>query len=101
LSADQISSFFDLLALSAQIFSGDLNLSTVSPTKRRSRPSVFVGSSTEGLRIAQALQSLLDRDFDVIIWDQSEVFGLGRVTIEALESAVSKYDFGIFVFCPG
>jgi predicted nucleotide-binding protein len=46
------------------------------------------------------LQSELEREYDIEIWNQSQVFGLGTVTIEALEEAVSKYDFGLFVFTP-
>lgn len=34
------------------------------------------------------------------IWNQSQVFGLGTSTLEALEVAVDEYDFGVFVFTP-
>jgi len=36
----------------------------------RSRPSVFAGSSAEGLKIAKALQVLLDHVCEVTIWSQ-------------------------------
>jgi predicted nucleotide-binding protein len=69
------------------------------PSKHK-QPKIFVGSSTEGLTIARALQSELEQEYDVEIWNQSEIFGLGTVTIEALENAVLLYDFGLFVFTP-
>jgi CAP12/Pycsar effector protein, TIR domain len=61
---------------------------------------IFVGSSTEGLPVARKLQASLAEEFDVEIWNQGTVFGLGRSTLEALENAVDEYDFGIFVFTP-
>ena len=64
-------------------------------------PRVFVASSVEGLKIAREVQSELAHDnISVEIWDQTEVFRLGTATIEALESAVNTYDFGIFIFTP-
>lgn len=61
---------------------------------------IFIASSTEGLKIARSIQSELTQDFAIEIWNQDTVFGLGTATIEALENAVSQYDFGIFVFTP-
>jgi predicted nucleotide-binding protein len=68
-----------------------------APSKRL---RTFIGSSTEGLPIANKLQMLLDSDLAVEVWNQGTVFGLGDVTLEALERAVLSYDFGIFVFTP-
>ncbi len=65
-----------------------------------SKPRVFVGSSTEGLSVAKKIQSELQHDYSVEMWNQGTVFGLGRAAIEALESAVLRYDFGVFVFTP-
>jgi predicted nucleotide-binding protein len=65
-----------------------------------SRPTAFIGSSTEGLERAHILQALLEHDLAAIVWDQGTVFGLGDGTLEALETAVRSYDFGIFVFTP-
>lgn len=62
----------------------------------RVRPSVFVGSSTEGLKIAKALQVLLDRACEVTIWSQG-VFGLSQGTLESLVHALDQYDFAILV----
>lgn len=63
-------------------------------------PRVFVGSSVEGLDVARAVQSDLQYDYSVEIWNQNTVFGLGTATIEALEEAVNIYDYGVFVFTP-
>ncbi len=62
----------------------------------RVRPSLFVGSSTEGLKIAKALQVLLDRSCEVAIWSQG-VFGLGQGTLESLVLALDEYDFAVLV----
>lgn len=60
----------------------------------------FIGSSSEGLPIARTLQFLLKGEIRSIVWDQGTVFGLGDATIEALEEAVHRFDYGIFVFTP-
>jgi len=65
----------------------------------RTRPSVFVGSSIEGLTIAKALQVLLDHACEVTIWSQG-VFGLSRGTLESLVSALDEYDFAVLVLTP-
>jgi hypothetical protein len=62
----------------------------------RARPSVFVGSSTEGLKIAKVLQVLLDHACEVTIWSQG-VFGLSQGTLESLVHALDQYDFAILV----
>jgi hypothetical protein len=60
------------------------------------RPAVFIGSSTEGLAIAKALQVLLDRSCEPEIWSQG-TFGLGAGTLESLVSALDRFDFAILV----
>ncbi len=64
------------------------------------KPRVFVGSSSEGLAIANKVQELLADDATVVVWNQGTVFGLGSATLEALEQAVLDYDFAVFVFTP-
>ena len=48
-----------------------------------SRPPMFIGSSSEGLSIARAIQVELENDVDATIWDQG-VFGLSQSSLEAL-----------------
>lgn len=65
----------------------------------RHRPSLFVGSSSEGLTVAEALQSLLDHACDVEIWTQG-TFGLGKGTLESLVEATGQFDFAVLVLTP-
>jgi predicted nucleotide-binding protein len=54
-----------------------------APDELDRRPRIFVGSSTEGLKIAEALQFLLDDECDVDIWNR-RVFELTQGTFETL-----------------
>jgi|GEM_PF-893847 len=63
------------------------------------RPVIFIGSSKEGLTIANALQVNLDRQAEVIVWSQG-VFGLSNGTLESLEDQTGKSDFAIMVLTP-
>lgn len=62
----------------------------------RIRPAVFVGSSSEGSRIAQAVQRLLDLHAEVELWTQG-VFGLSQGTLESLVLALQRFDFAVLV----
>ena len=63
------------------------------------KPRVFIGSSSEGLPVAHALQAELEREFDVTIWTQG-VFGLGALALESLEAALRDFDYAILVLTP-
>ena len=63
------------------------------------RPSVFVGSSAEGLPIAEAVQLNLDRACEVVIWSQG-VFGLSGGTLETLVEKAADFDFAVLVVTP-
>jgi hypothetical protein len=60
------------------------------------RPSLFVGSSSEGLRIARAVQGELDKDSEVKLWTQG-TFGLGQGSLESLVLALPEFDFALLV----
>lgn len=62
----------------------------------RTRPAIFVGSSGEGLGIAQAVQVLLDPHAEVELWTQG-VFGLSQGTLESLVLALQRFDFAVLV----
>lgn len=63
------------------------------------RPTVFIGSSREGLAVAEAIQLNLDHACDTTIWSQG-VFGLGDGTLEALVTRKEDFDFAILVLTP-
>ena len=62
------------------------------------KPRVFIGSSKEGLRIAEAVQREL-REAEPILWSQG-IFRTTNVPIEDLMTAVKQFDFAVFVFLP-
>lgn len=92
LSASQFSALEELFALTGRILNEGL--------ERDGRARIFIGSSSEGIKIARKLQQLLSDDFSVIVWNQGTVFGLGTSTLEALEAAVLEYHYAVFVFTP-
>lgn len=63
------------------------------------KPRLLIGSSVEGLAIANAIQQNLDHDADCTVWTQG-VFGPSSYPMDALLRAVDENDFGIFVFSP-
>lgn len=63
------------------------------------KPTVFVGSSREGLEIARAVQFQLKDDALVSVWNEG-VFGLGQGTLEALVAMLDRFDFAVLVITP-
>ncbi|MEU5259898.1 TIR domain-containing protein [Amycolatopsis sp. NPDC021455] len=61
-----------------------------------SRPALFVGSSSEGLAVAEAIQVVLEPFCEVELWTQG-IFGLMQGTLESLVLAVSRFDFALLV----
>lgn len=60
------------------------------------KPLIFVGSSTEGLNVARAIQVNLRDVSEVVVWDQGP-FALSKTYIESLEEQLSHADFAVFV----
>ena len=60
------------------------------------KPSIFIGSSTEALGTARAVQAVLSRDVDVTLWDQG-VFPLSSTTVQDLLHAARMHDYAVFV----
>ena len=90
LSASQFSALERLFSLAGRILSEGLEID--------GRPRIFIGSSSEGLDIANKLQDLLAGELSVVVWNQGTVFGLGTSTLEALEAAVLEFHHAVFVF---
>ncbi|HEV7738151.1 MAG TPA: nucleotide-binding protein [Chlamydiales bacterium] len=96
LSPRQFIALDKMFDMSGKILEGSL----APKGENKSLPRAFVGSSSEGLEIANKVQALLEYDLDSEIWNQGTIFGLGEATLEALEQAVLAYDFAIFIFTP-
>ena len=62
-------------------------------------PSVFIGSSVEGLDVAREVELQLQRDAITTIWKDG-VFGLGTGTLEALMNALDQFDFAVMILSP-
>ena len=63
------------------------------------RPVVFIGSSSEGKKVADVIQTNLAEVCEPIVWDQG-VFALGNTTFESLVSQLDQYDFAVLVLTP-
>ncbi len=63
------------------------------------KPRIFVGSSTQALPVARAIQKNLKDDAYVQVWDEG-VFSLSQQFMESLTQAAGKFDFAILVMAP-
>jgi len=63
------------------------------------KPRIFIGSSTEALDIAYAIQESLEYDSNPTVWTQG-IFELSSNSLDDLIKALDNFDFGIFVFKP-
>lgn len=71
----------------------------VQSTPSTGRPRAFIGSSSEGLTIAMAIQELLDPVAECTIWNQG-VFAPSSTIIDSLQDARLLYDFAVVVLTP-
>lgn len=63
------------------------------------RPTLFIGSSKEGLDFARAARGLLDPDAEITLWNEG-FFRLSITYIETLVTSLSLFDFAILVLTP-
>jgi hypothetical protein len=63
------------------------------------KPSIFIGSSSEGLDIAREVELQLLPVADVNLWANG-IFVLGEGTLESLVNALARFDFAIMVLSP-
>ena len=64
-----------------------------------SNPRVFIGSSSEGLAVAEAMFSCMSRETEPTLWTH-QIFTPGAYPLEALEKAVRGHSFAILVASP-
>ena len=62
------------------------------------RPTVFIGSSSEGLPVANAFKKKFGKKAIVDVWNAGQVFRQGEGYLESLLNASSLYEFAILVF---
>jgi hypothetical protein len=60
---------------------------------------VFIGSPAEAIKLANALQTALERDASARVWSQ-RIFPQNRGTLESLLEAADTYDFACFIAPP-
>ena len=60
---------------------------------------IFIGSSAESLKVAQAIKANFehDSDIEVRIWNEN-LFKPGQYTLDDLIRFTKSFDFGIFVW---
>jgi hypothetical protein len=63
------------------------------------KPRIFIGSSTERLEIAYAIQENLEYDATPTVWTQG-IFKLSNNSLDSIIEQLDKSDFAVFVFHP-
>jgi hypothetical protein len=63
------------------------------------KPTVFIGSSTEGLEFARATRSGLEEVSEVTLWED-DFFTPGKTFIESLVDSAPRFDFAVLVLTP-
>ena len=61
------------------------------------KPTIFVGSSTEGLPAAQAIQRHLEGATEVTVWSDN-IFAPSTGLLDTLLKCIERFDFAIFIF---
>jgi predicted nucleotide-binding protein len=73
--------------------------SPVATASGDAKPRLFIGSSSEGLRVAEAAQAMLHLEIECTVWTQG-VFKLSTAAIESLEGQLEASDFALLVVTP-
>lgn len=64
-----------------------------------SKPSLFIGSSSEGLEVAEAVEAVLQDSAEVTLWKDG-VFGLNQNYLDSLVKVAESFDFAVLVVTP-
>lgn len=60
-------------------------------------PKIFIGSTVEGLELAELMQEQLMYDFEIQIWNQG-IFKSGLSNLQNLIESSNKFDYAVFLF---
>ena len=61
------------------------------------KPRIFIGSSKEGLNVAEYIKNFFSADYDCIMWNE-DIFKENENFLETLTKSASLFDFGFMVF---
>lgn len=61
------------------------------------KPRIFIGSSTEGLEIANRIKTFFSPDYECFIWNDG-IFQCNESFLDTLVKSASLFDFGFMVF---
>ena len=61
------------------------------------KPRIFIGSSKEGLNVAEFIKNFFSTDYECILWNE-DVFKENDNFLETLTKSASLFDFGFMVF---
>jgi hypothetical protein len=62
------------------------------------KPKVFIGSSIEGLPVAQAIKRRLAASAESVLWIEDPIFTAGETTVEALARVAPEFDMALMVW---
>src|SRR5207237_6173948 len=61
------------------------------------KPTVFIGSFKETLRVAQTLANQLEEVARTTVWDE-DIFELTHYSFESLSAQIDEFDFAVLIF---
>lgn len=61
------------------------------------KPRIFIGSSTEGLKVAERIKKYFSPDYECFIWNDG-IFQCNESFLDTLVKSASLFDFGFMVF---
>lgn len=61
------------------------------------KPRIFIGSSIEGLAVAQRVKAFFESEYDCYIWNDG-IFQFNEGFLETLLKSASLFDFGFMIF---